>query len=248
MTNELCRLLEWDTEFFGRRIGRVVGARLTEEMASRALGWCEDCRIDCLYFLADPSDPVTAGVAEDNGFRLVDVRMTLGRRLRAKPAPAHGRGAVSVRSFAPDDLPTLRELARQNHTDSRFYFDGAFPPSRCDALYETWIAKSCDGYADAVLVAHGQERPAGYITCVVDDDGRGEIGLVGVAPEVRGQGVGTSLVEAAVEWFADNGVEHVRVVTQGRNVAAQRLYQKCGFLAESVELWFHRWFPRRELA
>jgi hypothetical protein len=31
------------------------------------------------------------------------------------------------------------------------------------------------------------------------------------------------------------------VVTQARNVPAQRLYQKCGFITRSVELWFHRW-------
>jgi len=34
------------------------------------------------------------------------------------------------------------------------------------------------------------------------------------------------------------------VVTQGRNLAAQRLYQRNGFVTASLQLWYHRWFPR----
>jgi hypothetical protein len=37
----------------------------------------------------------------------------------------------------------------------------------------------------------------------------------------------------------------VRVVTQGRNVRAQRLYQAHGLLTRSIGLWFHRWSAPR---
>jgi hypothetical protein len=37
----------------------------------------------------------------------------------------------------------------------------------------------------------------------------------------------------------------VNVVTQGRNSKAQRLYERCGFLTRSVQLWYHRWFMPR---
>jgi ribosomal protein S18 acetylase RimI-like enzyme len=56
-------------------------------------------------------------------------------------------------------------------------------------------------------------------------------------------GIGTLVVRAAQEYFHRKGVEEVSVVTQGRNIGAQRLYQKCGFLTGSVGYWFHRWFP-----
>jgi dTDP-4-amino-4,6-dideoxy-D-galactose acyltransferase len=55
-------------------------------------------------------------------------------------------------------------------------------------------------------------------------------------------GVGRALVVNAIRWFSGQGVDSVSVVTQGRNVRAQRLYQRCGFTTRSVELWFHRWF------
>ena len=47
--------------------------------------------------------------------------------------------------------------------------------------------------------------------------------------------------ESALDWFATQGVEKVTVVTQGRNGAAQRLYQRCGFVTGSIHLWYHKW-------
>jgi hypothetical protein len=34
----------------------------------------------------------------------------------------------------------------------------------------------------------------------------------------------------------------VKTVTQGRNIPAQRTYQRCGFQTAAVQLWYHRWF------
>jgi ribosomal protein S18 acetylase RimI-like enzyme len=55
-------------------------------------------------------------------------------------------------------------------------------------------------------------------------------------------GVGRKLVVASLGWFDAHGADRVTVVTQGRNIAAQRLYQRCGFLTRSTGLWYHRWF------
>ena len=55
----------------------------------------------------------------------------------------------------------------------------------------------------------------------------------------------SSLVVRALESFAERCVRLVSVVTQGSKVAAQRLYQGCGFATSAVELWYHRWFAPR---
>jgi ribosomal protein S18 acetylase RimI-like enzyme len=56
------------------------------------------------------------------------------------------------------------------------------------------------------------------------------------------QGIGPAMREAALAWFAGRGTSDIRVVTQGRNVAAHRFYHGAGFLTCSVEWWFHKWF------
>src|ERR1700674_1537848 len=111
---EPCELLAWDSEHFGRRIGRVRGGRLTRDTLALVERWVAREAVECVYFLADASDPDTAPLAEEAGFRLVDVRVTLERRLRgaggATPVQA-AAVAVSVRQATAADAPELRRLA-----------------------------------------------------------------------------------------------------------------------------------------
>jgi len=96
-----------------------------------------------------------------------------------------------------------------------------------------------------VLVAEHDARPAGYISCHLKQDGSGQIGLVGVDDGARNLGLGRQLVQSALGWFREHEAREVTVVTQGNNVAAQRLYQSSGFLTSAVQLWYHLW-PARQ--
>ena len=235
-----CEALPWDSTFFSRRIARVSGHLLTFERAAAINGWCREHPIDCLYFLADASDPETVRLAAVNGFVLVDIRLTFGRALTGLRCES----AHEVRPAAPEDVPGLRAIAERVHTDTRFYFDPGFPRSLCGELYATWIEKSCSGYADATLTCGPIGDPLGYIACSVDPSSRyGQIGLTGVAEKARGRGIGSALVQAALQWFAEQGCPRAAVVTQGCNSGAQRLYQKHGFRTELAQLWYHKWFP-----
>ncbi|MGH3102481.1 MAG: GNAT family N-acetyltransferase [Gaiellaceae bacterium] len=225
-------LLSWDTDFWGVRIGRVVGGTLPAGVDA----WAAANAVDCLYFLAG-EEPVAAHDAERAGFRLMDVRVEL-----ARPAEAGGEHAA-VRPFNPADVETLQQIARTSHRLTRFYADPRFPPERCDDLYDVWIARSCEGWADAVLVADDGGAPVGYVSCHADDAaGRGSIGLIAVDAAARGRGLGAALVRAAVGWCGERGLRDVSVVTQGRSVPALRLYERCGFGVAELGLWFHKWY------
>jgi dTDP-4-amino-4,6-dideoxy-D-galactose acyltransferase len=216
--------------------------RLTEETVAQARAWCECNGIDCLYFLADATDPTTVTLAEGNGFHLVDVRLTLERKLKDIPPSRPVPGVIRPGTVL--DGPVLRLIASQSHRDSRFYYDPYFSTSQCDALYQTWIEKSLNGYAEAILVAELEKETVGYISCHLRSPTTGQIGLFAVGSKARGKGLGQDLVRESLWWFASKGILRVTVVTQGRNVSAQRLYQRCGFETQSLQLWYHRWFPR----
>jgi dTDP-4-amino-4,6-dideoxy-D-galactose acyltransferase len=228
---EPCELAAWDSEFWGVRIGRVLGGRLDPAAVD---AWAAAHGVDCLFFLSD-DEPGTAAMAEDAGFRLMDVRVELARATSAE--------GTSARRARDEDVAALRRIARSSKWTTRFYADPRFPDARCDDLYEVWLERSYEGWADVVLVVDARGVAAGFVACHADRaESRGSIGLISVDESARGRGLGQQLVLGAVSWAAREGLERMTVVTQGRNIDAQRLFQRSGFRTESIALWFHKWY------
>lgn len=241
--------LTWDSQFFERRIGRL------STLPGNPAGWKAvdaDARkqgLECVYLLVDIQDTGAVTAAQRNGFLLVDIRLTLSRELSGErlvaPALPHG---VSLRAATPDDLPTLQTIARQSHTDSRFFSDTHFDPIRSAEMYAVWIASYLEEADNVTVWTAVQDNEAhGYLTCRVTGQ-TGRIGLVGLAERARGKGLGTALLAAGLDWFTSQGARQVEVVTQGRNLPAQRLYQRGGFRSARVQLWFHKWYPENQSA
>lgn len=236
----ICTYLDWDSEFFGHRIARANRSRLDDSALNELLTWCVGNRIECLYLLADSDDSQTARLAETNEFLLADVRMTFEQTLgEISLIPTD----VVVRSAQEEDLGTLRAIAQTGHRDTRFYFDQHFDRAKCDLLYQTWIDNSFRGFAETVLVAEVERKTVGYITGHHRGD-EAQIGLMGVAEGHQGTGLGSILVKHFLSWAAGEGAERASVITQGRNIRAQRLYQRNGFVTASSHLWYHRWFQQ----
>jgi dTDP-4-amino-4,6-dideoxy-D-galactose acyltransferase len=234
--------LPWDSEFFGFPVATVSGGRM-DEATSRQIGaWCSKEGIRLLYFLADDHVP-SWRTASDAGFRLVDIRVELALdKARSRLLPAVLANDFTLREAKREDLDDLLPIAAEVHTDSRFFVDPMVPRDKARDLFARWLRRSVERtIADVVFTAVVDGRPAGYLSAKVRN-GSGRIGLVGVGEAARGRGVGRSLVRHAMDWFESRGAREVAVVTQGRNVLAQRVYQQCGFLTRSTKLWFHRWF------
>jgi dTDP-4-amino-4,6-dideoxy-D-galactose acyltransferase len=237
----ICTYLEWDSNFFAKRIARLNRSRLDDATVAQSQAWCDHNRIDCLYFLADAEHPETPRLSANHGFLLVDIRMTLERVLPDRDL-ANAQPA-EIRLARESDLATLRAIAASGHRDTRFYFDRHFDRTKCDSLYETWIENSFRGFAQAVLVAEVGGKATAYLTCHLRET-QSQIGLVAVGDGYRGEGLGGKLVRGFFSWSRDHGATRAAVVTQGRNLPAQRLYQRNGFVSASLQLWYHRWFSR----
>jgi ribosomal protein S18 acetylase RimI-like enzyme len=234
------RYLDWDSSIFGLRIGRVIAPRLDAAAARETLTWRDAERLDCVYLLIGSDDATSVRHAEDCGFRFVDIRVTFESRIDGGSATVGG-DIVDVRAATVDDMSALAAIARASHGESRFYVDGRLPRAACDALHEAWIRNAFGGRAKVVLVAEHAGEPAGYLALTQPGDDDGQIDLLAVAASARRRGLAERLVSASRRWCFEQGLERMLVVTQGRNVPAQRLYQAAGFKTLSVELWYHLW-------
>jgi GNAT superfamily N-acetyltransferase len=64
----------------------------------------------------------------------------------------------------------------------------------------------------------------------------GYIGELVVSHEAEGAGIGSALIQAAVEWSRDQELERVSVDTGAANSRARYLYKRLGFDEEDITL------------
>lgn len=243
MSSPAYERLDWDSDFFDCEIGRIDLTRVRGESAAGSLEAAIAEEFDCLYVLVPAGERRVIRAVEKAGARLVDIRVTLARPIERDAAPT--TGARSVRESLLADLPALVDIAAKSHGDSRFYADHRFPRERCDSLYSRWIANRVEDDPESVLVAELSGEPKGYLSFRPGGRGEGVIDLVAVESEARGQGLGMELTVAALDRMADMGWVSARVVTQGGNTAALRLYGSAGFTLDLVEVWYHLWGDER---
>ena len=99
---------------------------------------------------------------------------------------------------------------------------------------ESWVAQadgSASGRDRATFVVIGDEGPGGLGAIYRDEEGsdEGEPIQVWVAPELRGAGVATDLMDALFDWAAANRFGVIRAGVTRENGRALRFYQRYGF-------------------
>lgn len=142
---------------------------------------------------------------------------------------------VKLRVYEPSDLETLREITVSS-------FGSVAVDEMLEQRYgvwneRDWKARKADHINDDVaanaagcFVAELEGRIVGYITTRLDwVNGVGRIPNLAVTEEMRGRGLGRSLIERALEYFRNEGMALAKIETMASNPIGQKLYPACGF-------------------
>ncbi len=233
--------LEWDTSFFGARMGqlRVESGEFEPGDLARGLR-----RTICEAFVSEAYAHLILRCASEEssriwaaglaGMRLVDVGLDLECTAWTGNIP---HGAPTIRRWEAADLPSLQMIAQRSFVFSRFAVDPFFTIEQAEAFHAAWVTNLCQGLAQEVLVAGPAGEPLGFVSCALSG-GQGRIPLIAVSSNARRLGIGAQLVDAANRWFQEAGVSNVWVKTQAHNYPALRLYQGFGFSIGRCELTF----------
>jgi ribosomal protein S18 acetylase RimI-like enzyme len=212
-------VLEFDSEWFGCRIGRYDGD------PAEADQWGKDNSVACVYTLLPLAQISAVHDAARRGFRLVDVRVEFAAKSQLIINEA--------RYVKPEDGEAIKEIAYRSFQKTRFHNDRLFDRDRVNAMYANWALTSA---GDTMLVDAENAR-AGFVVV-----GETHLELIAVDPSHRGAGYGRTLAAAALGHAHRHGRRELKVVTQGGNHAAQRTFQSVGFELVDTSLWLHKWY------
>jgi RimJ/RimL family protein N-acetyltransferase len=94
-------------------------------------------------------------------------------------------------------------------------------------------------HLEGTIVAVSGEELIGSLHVEVSRFGFGELGMA-VAREWRGRGVGSALLEAAVDWSQERGLHKLSLSVFPHNEAAIALYRTYGFVEEGRRVKHYR--------
>lgn len=237
MSTPLVVPLAWDSQFFGFAVAQVSLPPGAASSLGQLLAQARTHRVRLLYLFLDPADAMGAAAVRQAGGRLVDRKVVLQRPVTG-PTPACPLTVQLAGSFNAN----LEELAWQSGEYSRFRLDPNFASGVFEQLYSQWLRASLAGeLARAVWTCHAPDgSPVGLLTLQPGDEAA-TIGLLAVRDDVRGQGRGQDLLQAALGAVSEWGCPLLRVTTQFDNARAYSFYAAAGFVPVHCEHVYHFW-------
>jgi dTDP-4-amino-4,6-dideoxy-D-galactose acyltransferase len=226
--------LDWDTNFFLKKTGRVDVENETEAAVIRFVQEKSLKEGYNLIYIFCPQD----FYIKNNLYVLVD-RKTI---YTCDNLGIVGTNSGQIFDYSKEK-PTgeLFNLAIQSGQFSRFFVDKNFAKDDFENLYKVWLLKSLDGtLADHVFVFKQDNKVIGFITLRIT--GRSSsIGLIAIDKDFHGKSIGTLLVNHVKQNLISKSVSSLTVATQMSNKSACSFYEKNGFIIKEIKNIYHYW-------
>lgn len=158
--------------------------------------------------------------------------------IRIEPYDTHQLDAVvrlSLRAWAPvfDSIQKVMD----------FDVYRTFYPDSWRVSQQKAVGDVCAAEDTNVWVAIDTGATVGFVAVKLhSEDSMGEIYMVAVDPDFQGRGIGTALIEFALNWMKDAGMSVAMVETGGDpgHERARRTYEKAGFGLFPVARYFKK--------
>lgn len=226
------RTLEWDSAFFGLRIGRADLETLDD--AKELVTQYEELKNQYMLIYVFCVEGLTF---DAKGAELVDEKILYSKRCENRV-----ESKEVMLYLQPEPSESLYKLALVSGGYSRFKLDKRLPKGSYEQLYSRWIENSCqqEGTNKQIFVYCPDGKAKGMITVDYRGD-KAQIGLVAVDTGAQHQGIGTKIMSTLECYLYHKGVTTIDVATQAANENACSWYEKNGFVKKSVTQIYHWW-------
>lgn len=229
--------LDWDSDFFNLKIGSIE-IENTKSLNIELLKALE-LEYDLIYVRGKGLSINDDTLNNFGGFK-VDTKLVY----QWSVLPQNVDLDQSIHIYQPDTVTKeLRNLAIQSGVFSRFKTDQNFQNGMFEELYSKWIKNSVlKVNADFVFVKEVNTTVVGFVTLKLDNKNKwGNIGLIAVDKNYRGQRIGQKLINKVKSTLHQNKFNCLKVATQLDNNVACKFYETNGFSIYSQIEIFHFW-------
>ncbi len=236
----IIKFLDWDSNIFGIAMAAVNTPKLTPEIMPQINNEVEKQKIQFLQYVCPCGDLESIQQAEKNGFHFVDIRLTFQKILSAQDVFPEKKPDITFGLATEQHIPELIAMSTNLYQDFRYYVDKNFAREQVDTFYHSWLSNAVYGKYDHLCYClFIDDTPIGYCTMRFTDQHTASLGLFGIAEAYQRKSLGNYLLHLTCADLFNRGYKEVHVVTQGKNIGAQRTYQGNGFKTLSVEMWYH---------
>jgi dTDP-4-amino-4,6-dideoxy-D-galactose acyltransferase len=231
--------LNWDSDFFGFPTAKIDGDFIKPDILENILNQLILKKYKLVYLFTDPSNLEIIKLIQKLEGKLVDEKIIFRLQLTSFRNVQYDNNIISYPVQEPNE--ELIELAIESGKYSRFRTDNCFSKGIYEKLYAQWITNSTLRLnAEEVFVYQTGNKIKGMIT-LSEKQQIGSIGLIAVAQDSQGLGIGKKLVNRTIQYYHSKGIDNLDVVTQNANKNACDFYKKIGFKILNIKNVYHFW-------
>ncbi len=241
----------WDSQHFEIPIARITSPELNDSELEDVLSYAKSGGVHLVYWATGPKRNLSPSLLEKFSGLLADRKVTFTMKDIRKSSSCSVEKQNHVFEVAEYTqtftTERLLSLAVEAGFLSRFNTDPFIGKDRFQSLFHVWMTRSVEReLADIVFVALHPSHPHKYLGVITAsvENGIGKIGLLSVATDYQGRGIGSLLMHDVHHWMSLHGIREVHVVTQEANLPACNLYVRNGYRLHLVQQFYHFWVQR----
>ena len=233
---------EWDTEQFGFPCGIIdcslYSNKISQcQMIERINSLIDDhldvnfitLKISCFY------NDILNDLIKRNNFKIIDTELIFKfMKLQNNHSKNNNRICIVYqKSIDPEFFfPLINDI-----NWSRFFLDTRINKENSIKMWKNSLINHCSGRSDDIAIAYINKKPAGIIFIKSITSLRLSLFFVGVLNEYRKKGIASELLRSVSIKYGNTS--NIFVETSSKNIFAQRLYQKNGFILDDLRYIIH---------
>lgn len=227
--------LDWDSDFWGYKVGKIEIEKCIPSSLQSALDAMIESEYQLIYLFSDVE--VELPMSSSYEMILTDIKRSYVYKINSHHFLFSGN--VKIEPFEKEAYK-LYSLGYQSGFHSRYNIDPNISNDDFKRLYRKWIDNSVNkSFADYVFVAKDEDKIIGFITARISGN-YVRIGLIATDKASRGKGVGTALIQSVIREAKKKGLD-IEVTTQRDNDGACLFYEKQGFSLQKETFVYHIW-------